>query len=169
MIGRKVTLEPKDSKGRTFEVLLTTRIVGKGDAALVFRTGWQEFRSENRVEEGDLLIFALVALSQFVVYILRGHLEIAKRAAGASYLSTHPVTGSEVRKPSNAKRALEKESKEIRETEDDSPTAEIKSRTMTNFERRLHASAFTKGQGKRAKFIVSAIDCADSISHLIFK
>lgn len=153
MIGRKVTLEPKDSKGRTFEVLLTTRIVGKGDAALVFRTGWQEFRSENRVEEGDLLIFALVALSQFVVYILRGHLEIAKRAARASYLSTLPVTGYEVRKPSNAKRASEKESKETRETEDDSPTAEKKSRIMTYFERRLHANAFTKGQGKRARFI----------------
>jgi hypothetical protein len=98
MIGRKVTLEPKDAKGRVFEVTLTTRMVGRRQSALLFGTGWREFRSESRVREGDLLIFALVGSSQFVVYILRGHIEIAKRAMASLSTTPHPPARESSRK-----------------------------------------------------------------------
>lgn len=143
MIGRKVTLEPKDAKGRVFEVTLTTRMVGRRQSALLFGTGWREFRSESRVREGDLLIFALVGSSQFVVYILRGHIEIAKRAMASLSTTPHPPA----RESSSPKRTAKKQPEEKEETRD-KPIAEKNRHPY--FERRLQANAF-KGRGKRGR------------------
>ncbi|KAG0588390.1 hypothetical protein KC19_2G240000 [Ceratodon purpureus] len=152
LIGRKVVLEPTDAKGRVFEVLLTTKIVdkivGKHQSALSFGTGWREFRAESQVEEGDLLIFALVLSSHFVVYILRGHIEVAKRAMASYFTVPPPTSRSQFRKSSKPRRVVqEKPQEETPETEDN-PVAEKNRHSY--FVRRLHANAFAKG-GKRTR------------------
>lgn len=149
MIGRNVSLEPEDAEGRVFEVRLVSRTVRNRQSALLFGRGWQEFRSESWLREGDLLIFALVGMSQFVVYILRGHLEMAKRAMASLFAVRNPFTHARARKSSNPKRIVKK---------DLELTVEGKNRHLC-FEKRLHANAFAKGR----RYFVSASD-SDSTS-----